>query len=82
MNFDITKRLRRLEAVTSRARKTVFILENGIRFYTEADPLAYLLQHGPESPQGRIIGYEHTEGRDVDPISRSMYEYLDELISS
>lgn len=83
MNLDLLKRLRRLEAVTAQAQagKTVFVLADGSRFYTDADPLTYLLQHGPESPRGRIVGYEHQEGRDVDPISRSLGEYLQELIS-
>lgn len=83
MNLDLLKRLRRLEAVTAQAQagKTVFVLADGSRFYADADPLTYLLQHGPESPRGRIVGYEHQEGRDVDPISRSLGEYLQELIS-
>ena len=82
MNFDLLKRLRRLEAVTAQAQagKTAFILEDGSRFYTDSDPLTYLLQHGPESPRGRIVGYEHQQGRDVDTISRSVGEYVNELM--
>ena len=82
MNFDLLRRLRRLEMTAARARAemTVFTLADGSRFYTEADPLTYLLQHGNQTPRGRIVGYEHQEGRDVDPISRSLGEYLKELI--
>lgn len=82
MNFDLLKRLRRLEAVTAQAQagKTVFTLADGSRFYAEGDPLTYLLQHGPESPRGRIVGYEHKEGRDVDPISCSVGEYINQLL--
>ena len=32
------------------------------------------------SPRGRIVGYEHKEGREVDPISRSVGEYIGELM--
>lgn len=83
MNFDLLKRLRRLEAVTAQAQagKTAFTLGDGTQFLTELDPLTYLLQHGPQSPRGRIVGYEHKEGREVDPISCSLGEYLKELIS-
>lgn len=82
MNFDLLKRLRRLEAVTAQAQagKTVFTLEDGSQFFTDDDPLTYLLQHGPQSPRGRIVGYEHTEGREADPISRSVGECIDELL--
>lgn len=82
MNFDLLKRLRRLEAVAAQAQagKTAFVLEDGSRFYVETDPLTYLLQHGPQSPRGRIVGYEHTEGREVDPISRSVGECINELL--
>lgn len=80
--MNLLKRLHRLEAVTAQARAgmTVFTLADGSRFLTEDDPLTYLLQHGPESPRGRIVGYEHKEGREVDAISRSLMEYVDELL--
>ena len=32
------------------------------------------------SPRGRIVGYDHKEGREVDPISRSVYECINELL--
>ena len=84
MRLDLLKRLRRLEAVTAQAQagKTIFTLADGSRFYTEADPLAYLLQHGPESPRGRIVGYEHKEGREMDPITSAVYEHVKELITA
>lgn len=84
MNFDLLKRLRRLEVVAAQAQegRTAFTLEDGSRFYVEVDPLTYLLQHGAESPQGRIVGYEHKEGREVDPITKSLYEYIRELIGN
>lgn len=81
--MNLLKRLCHLEAVTAKAQagKTVFTLEDGSRFFTDADPLTYLLQHGPQSPRGRIVGYEHQEGREVDPISRSVGECINELFS-
>ena len=83
MRLYLLRRLRRLEAVTAQAQagKTVFVLEDGSRFYAEDDPITYLLKHGPESALGRIVGYEHQEGRELDPISRSVRELIDELIS-
>lgn len=80
--MNLLKRLCHLEALTAQAQagKTVFTLEDGSRFLTDADPLTYLLQHGPQSPRGRIVGYEHTEGRGVDPISRSVCEYISEYL--
>lgn len=82
MNFDLLKRLRRLEAVTAKvqAGKTAFTLGDGTQFLTELDPLTYLLKHGPQSPRGRIVGYEHKEGRDVDPISCSVGEYINQML--
>ena len=82
MRLDLLRRLRRLEAVTAQAQagKTVFILEDGSRFYADSDPLTYLLQHGPESPRGRIVGYEHEKLKDADPITISLYGHIGELI--
>ena len=83
MRLDLLKRLRRLQAAAAQAQagKTHFTLEDGSCFLANVDPLTYLLQHGPQSPRGRIVGYEHQEGREVDPISRSLVEYIDELLS-
>lgn len=80
--MNLLKRLCHLEAVTAQAQagKTAFVLEDGSRFYVETDPLTYLLQHGHQSPRGRIVGYEHQEGREVDPISRSVGECINELL--
>ena len=80
--MNLLKRLCHLEAVTARAQegKTAFTLEDGSKFFTDDDPLTYLLQHGPQSPRGRIVGYERTEGREVDPISRSVCEYINEYL--
>ena len=80
--MNLLKRLCHLEAVTAQAQagKTVFTLEDGSRFLTDADPLTYLLQHGLQSPRGRIVGYEHRAEREADPISRSLEEYMGELL--
>lgn len=82
MNFDLLKRLRRLEAVTAKvqAGKTAFTLGDGTQFLTELDPLTYLLKHGPQSPRGRIVGYEHEKPKDADPITISLYGCIGELI--
>lgn len=80
--MNLLKRLRHLEAVTAQAKegKTAFTLEDGSQLLTEQDPLTYLLQHGPQSLRGRIVGYDHKEGREVDPISLSVGECINELI--
>lgn len=80
--MNLLKRLCHLEAVTAQAKegKTAFTLEDGSQYLTEDDPLTFLLQHGPQSPRGRIVGYEHKEGREVDPISRSVCECINELL--
>ena len=80
--MNLLKRLCHLEAVTAQAQagKTHFTLEDGSQFLIDADPLTYMLQHGPQSPRGRIVGYEHKEGREVDPISRSVCEYINEYL--
>ena len=81
MNFDLLKRLRRLEAKANQAQaeKTVFILEDGSRFLADDDPVSYLIQHGPETPRGRIVKCEYEESQNADPITRSLYECLDML---
>ena len=81
MNFDLLKRLRRLELETAknRGKMTAFTLEDGTQFLTSEDPVSYLIQNGPQTPRGKIVRYEHGE-KDVDPITRSLYGYIDELI--
>ncbi|SCI15521.1 Uncharacterised protein [uncultured Flavonifractor sp.] len=78
-------RVKRLEAAIQeyqRARKpTVFLLEDGSTFITEEDVFSYLVSHGVETPRGRIVAYPHGEG-DIDSLSRSLYELIDEGISN
>lgn len=65
---------------TLSADKTTFIVEGGREFYTDKDPLTYLLEHGAYTQPGRrIVLYPHpVEG--VDALSLSLYELLDEAI--
>lgn len=72
--MSIAQRLQRLESKLweKRAWLTVFKLENGSTFTTELDPMTYLLQHGAESPRGRIVGYEPPPGAQ-DPITCAVY---------
>lgn len=64
----------------ARESMTVFILEDGTQFFTDADPISYLIQNGTQTPRGQIVRYEHRDERDADPITRSLYEYIEELI--
>lgn len=72
--MNLLKRLCHLEAVTAQAQagKTVFTLEDGSRFLTDADPLTYLLQYGVKTERGRIVGYEPPPGA-KDPITGAVY---------
>ena len=65
---------------TLSADKTTFIVEGGREFYTDKDPVTYLLEHGAYTPDGRrIILYPHpVEG--VDALSLALYQILDETI--
>lgn len=78
---DIVSRLRRLEAnyAGRLAGQTAFRLEDGTMFYTDLDPVSYLLQNGVETARGRIVAYSSTFGTG-DPLSTSIAEYIDELI--
>lgn len=76
-------RLKRLEAAIQeyqRARKpTVFLLDTGATFVTDADPIEYLMKNGVETPKGRIVEYPHqVEG--IDALSLSLYELIDDGI--
>ena len=65
---------------TLSADKTTFIVEGGREFYTDKDPVTYLLEHGAYTPDGRrIVLYPHpVEG--VDPLSLSLYQMIDEAV--
>lgn len=67
---------------TLSADKTTFIVEGGRGFYTDKDPVTYLLEHGAYTPDGRrIVLYPHpVEG--VDALSLSFYQLIDEAIEA
>ena len=77
--MSILQRLQKLEALVSgkRADLTAFKLADGSTFFTELDPLTYILIHGAHTPCGDIVGYENTV-RNPDAISAA----IDELILS
>lgn len=78
--MDIRQRLQRLEGqIGVLPPATVFSLEGGGGFRAECDPLSYLLQHGTETPRGRIVGIELPAGEN-DPITVSLYETIDRMI--
>ena len=82
MKNDLLRRLIQLEAAVAHIQegKTVFVLEDGSRLLAEHDPLTYLLKNGPQTPRGRIVGYEYVGGPELDPVSRSVDEYITEMI--
>ena len=62
--------------------ETVFIVEGGGEYHTKEDPFNYLMQHGAYTPDGRrIVLYPHPI-EDVDPLSLSFYQMLDEAIET
>ena len=67
---------------TLSADKTTFIVEGCREFYTDKDPVTYLLEHGAYTPDGRrIVLYPHpVEG--VDALSLSFYQLIDEAIEA
>ncbi len=79
---DRIKRLERIMKDYEQAQHfTVFVLEDGSTFTTTDDPLDFLIKHGAETPQGRIVLYPHPiEG--VDPLSLSLYATINEEIQS
>lgn len=40
-----------------RFKFTTFVLEDGSPFITDSDPLQYLMEHGVQTPRGRIVAY-------------------------
>ena len=67
---------------TLSADKTTFIVEGGREFYTDKDPVTYLLEHGAYTPDGRrIVLYPHP-GEGVDALSLSFYQLIDEAIEA
>ena len=78
---DFLKRVERIRAALAGScpQGCTFQLENGGSFRAECDPLSYLLQHGTETPLGRIVGIDPPEGA-LDPVSASLYEEIDRII--
>ncbi len=83
--MGIDSRLKRLEAVMAEYRGsqnfTVFILEDGGSFATKQDPLSYLVEHGTETPKGKIVSYPHPVAG-VDALSLSLYEFINDEIKT
>lgn len=76
-------RIKRLETLVkcyaTSQQPAVFLLEDGDTYATSMDPIAYLMTRGAETPKGRIVAYPH-KTEDVDALSLSLYELLDEGI--
>ena len=65
---------------TLSADKTTFIVEGGREFCTGKDPFTYLLEHGAHTPDGRrIVLYPHPV-EEVDALSLSLYQMLDQAV--
>lgn len=76
---------KRLEALRNylkglTADETTFIVAGGGEFHTNQDPFSYLWEHGAYTPDGRrIVLYPHPV-ENVDGLSLSLYQLLDEAI--
>ena len=59
---------------------TVFIVEGGAEYRTKEDPFNYLMQHGAYTLDGRRITLCPHPIEDVDPLSLSLYQLIDEAV--
>lgn len=59
------------EVQSNRPPMTTFKVEDGSLFYTELDPMTYLLKYGAKTERGRIVGYEPPPGVH-DPITAAV----------
>lgn len=69
--------LRKIDRLLSEVRSnrppmTTFKVEDGSLFYTELDPMTYLLKYGAKTERGRIVGYEPPPGTH-DPVTGAVY---------
>ena len=77
---NILSRIRRLE---NECKKNIeaFRLEDGSLFYTDSEPIGYLLRNGVYTPRGRIVEYILNDNiEEYDPISRALIGYISQLI--
>ena len=63
------------EVQSNRPPMTTFKVEDGSLFYTELDPMTYLLKYGAKTERGRIVGYEPPPGVH-DPITSAVYSEI------
>ena len=67
------------EVQSNRPPMTTFKVEDGSLFYTELDPMTYLLKYGAKTERGRIVGYEPPSGMQ-DPITAAVYSEIRRLV--
>lgn len=67
------------EVQSNRPPMTTFKVEDGSLFYTELDPMTYLLKYGAKTERGRIVGYEPPPGTH-DPITGAVYAEIRRLV--
>ena len=67
------------EVQSNRPPMTTFKVEDGSLFYTELDPMTYLLKYGAKTERGRIVGYEPPPGP-YDPITGAVYAEIRRLV--
>ena len=67
------------EVQSNRPPMTTFKVEDGSLFYTELDPMTYLLKYGAKTERGRIVGYDPPPGTH-DPITAAVYAEIRRLV--
>lgn len=79
--MNILQRIQKLKNEMERKQQnlTAFQLEGGGTFYTDRDPVSYLLEHGTKTPRGRITGCTPSS-EECDPISKSLFDTIQSLI--
>ncbi len=81
---DVKNRLSALRSFfrANSSTDTVFITEDGTEYRTRDDPFEYLRVYGAYTHDGRrIVRFPHPVAG-VDPLSRSLYELLDDAIKA
>lgn len=79
LNSLIT-RIKKLENRIGEQYPEIALLDTGEKFECES-LLDYMFEHGRETEQGKIIGFQIPEDEKMDAISKSIYEFTQEVAS-
>ncbi len=79
----IDARLRKLESYMDEyvrgQNPTTFLLEDETIFTTMQGPLDYLIEHGTQTPRGKIVSYPYS-AEDADGLSLAIFQTINDEI--